>query len=322
MRSSLRSLLSLGFSRGTSPKYPRVYQVEVFAGCNLRCPLCHAGRKELVRTGTVLTLAQFQGIFDKIEEHVELLYLHIWGEPTLNKNLVDMIQYVAQRKPGCATNVSTHGNGLSREYARRLVQSGLTQLIVSIDGADQAAYERYRVGGRLDEALGFLRDCAEIKMETGSRIQIYAQCLETKDTEQQRARFDEMVGFPGVVPVHKPLYIGGYGTDYEDFVSSKADIQVPTLESCTALTDVLAIQADGTIIPCCLYPGPAKGYDLGNIFQHSLEELVSMKSRWEMHRRIKSGDAPTSVCEAACGNCSTASKVKSAGTDLVRLGRA
>jgi radical SAM protein with 4Fe4S-binding SPASM domain len=290
--------------------YPKTYQIEVFAGCDLRCPLCHAGRLELVREHKVLTLDQFKSIFDKIKPYAELLYLHIWGEPTLNKRLVEMIEYVYEQKPECVTNVSTHGNGLSRSYAERLVKSGLKQLIVSIDGVDQATYEKYRVGGRLDEALQFLRDCSDVKLTLGSDILITAQCLETKDTASQRGLFDQMVKFPGIVPVHKPLYIGGYGVDYKKYLASGASVQAPTLESCTALADVVAIQADGRLIPCCLYPEPAERYDLGNILEQSLEELFELPARWEMERRIRSGEAPTRVCENACGRCSEASLMK------------
>ncbi len=286
--------------------YPKTYQVEVFAGCNLRCPLCHAGRKEIEREGRVLSLAQFRHIFDKIGPYAELLYLHIWGEPTLNKDLIPMIEHVSRTRPGCTTNVSTHGNGLSREYARRLVRSGLRQLIVSIDGVDQQSYEKYRVGGDFADAVRFLKDCAEAKQELQAPILIFAQCLQTKHTEAERERYNRIVGFPGVIPVHKPLYIGGYGVDYKEFLSSQAEVQVPTLASCTAMTDVLAIQSDGTIIPCCLYPVPAPGYDLGNIFTSTVDELLARKERWEMHRRIRAGDAPTKYCEQACGTCSTA----------------
>jgi radical SAM protein with 4Fe4S-binding SPASM domain len=287
-------------------RYPKIFQVEVFAGCNLRCPLCHAGRKEIERTARVLSLEQFEHIWDKIEPFAELLYLHIWGEPTLNKHLVSMVAHVSKRKPACQTNVSTHGNGLSRDYAFRLVAAGLHQLIVSIDGFDQASYEKYRVGGNYEDALSFLRWAAEAKQELNSSILIVAQCLATRHTETERQRYHAQVGFPGVSVVHKPLYIGGYGIDYKEFLSSDIDVQVPTLASCSALSDVLAIQADGSIIPCCLYPVVAPGFDLGNILESTVQELFEKRDRWEMHRQIKSGQSPTKYCEQACGQRSTA----------------
>ncbi len=286
--------------------YATTYQVEVFAGCNLRCPLCHAGREEIERNARVLSPAQFEHIWDKIEPYADRLFLHIWGEPTLNKHLISMVELVTRRKPGCITNVSTHGNGLSREYAFKLVAAGLHELIVSIDGHDQESYVKYRVGGNFEEARSFLRWAAEAKQELGSPILISAQCLEMRHIEADRQRYAAAVGFPGVTVVHKPLWIGGYGADYKEFLSSEIDVQVPTLASCRALSDVLAIQADGTILPCCLYPEKAPGYELGNIFEATVPELFGNGDRREMDRQIKAGSSPTKYCDQACGNASTA----------------
>ncbi|MBR0843874.1 radical SAM protein [Bradyrhizobium liaoningense] len=282
--------------------YPKTYQVEVFAGCNLKCPLCHAGRREIGRDAKFLHLEDFKAIFDKIKPHVELLYLHIWGEPTLNKHLIDMVRYVHKQKPNCVTNVSTHGNGLSRQYAFDLIEAGLGQLIVSIDGSNQETYEKYRVGGRFDEALSFLRFAAEAKAELKSNVLLIAQCIQMKQTLPEFEEFRKLVAFEGVNPVFKPIYVGGYGVDYRDFVSDDVEVQKPTLSSCTALDDVVAIQADGTVIPCCLYPTPAAGIDLGNIFGLGLDDLLDLDSRKMMRDRIKAGDAPTRVCAQACGN--------------------
>lgn len=283
-------------------KMPKVFQVEVFAGCDLKCPLCHAGRKELDRDTKFLSLDNFKKIFDKIQPHAELLYLHIWGEPTLNKHLIGMIRYVSRNSPGCVTNVSTHGNGLSRDYIYELIESGLSQLIFSIDGISQETYEQYRIGGRFDEAYEALKSASEIKTQLGSSIAIFAQCIQMKQTIEDVEQYKLMMGLPGVLPLIKPLYIGGYGVDYEKFIADGCEIQSPTLSSCTALSDVLAIQADGQIIPCCLYPAPANGFDLGSIFDMSLEDLMLNRDRMRMRDSIESGIAPTEVCARSCGS--------------------
>ena len=297
-------MINFSFDRWKKPAraYPKTYQIEVFAGCNLKCPLCHAGRREIGRDTKFLHLDDFKAIFDKIKPHAEFVYLHIWGEPTLNKHLVDMVSYVKQQKPSCVTNVSTHGNGLSRQYAFDLIGAGLGQLIVSIDGSNQQTYEMYRVGGRFDEALSFLKFASEAKAELKSNVLLIAQCIQMKQTLPEYEQFKKLVGFEGVFPVFKPIYIGGYGIDYRDFVSEGVEVQKPTLSSCTALDDVVAIQADGTVIPCCLYPAPAAGIDLGSIFKQGLDEILDLDSRKMMRHRIKAGDAPTRVCEQSCGS--------------------
>ena len=114
---------SFNLFKRSSRAYPKIYQVEVFAGCNLKCPLCHAGRREIGRDTKFLHLNDFKAIFDKIKPHAELLYLHIWGEPTLNKHLVDMVTYVHQqnrvaslmfRRTAMVCPANTHSISLER----------------------------------------------------------------------------------------------------------------------------------------------------------------------------------------------------------------
>ena len=65
---------------------------------------------------------------------------------------------------GIATRVNTNLSvrSASRD-AERLVESGLTDLFVSIDGATQEVYERYRVGGDLGPVIANCRLLAEAK---------------------------------------------------------------------------------------------------------------------------------------------------------------
>jgi radical SAM protein with 4Fe4S-binding SPASM domain len=123
-----------------------------------------------------------------------------------------------------------------------------------------------------------------------------------KQTINDIEKYKSMMGLPGVITVIKPLYIGGYGIDYKKFVSEGCEIQSPTLSSCTALADVVAIQADGQIIPCCLYEKPAEAFNLGNIFDTSIEQLMLNKDRVLMRDAIRAGTAPTMVCDRSCGN--------------------
>ena len=76
-----------------------------------------------------------------------------WGEPFLNRHL----PYFASRcrEHGIMVHVDSHLNVKywTDEEARDIVASGLNSILGSIDGASQAAYEKYRVRGKLDMAL-------------------------------------------------------------------------------------------------------------------------------------------------------------------------
>ena len=51
------------------------------------------------------------------------------------------------------SNISTHALLLDDQKCGHLINSGVTDLIVSIDGVSQPVYEKYRVGGDVKIAL-------------------------------------------------------------------------------------------------------------------------------------------------------------------------
>ena len=110
---------------------PTTFAIETVLGCDLKCPECAAGGDFIRRKKGLLQFDQFKVIADKIRPFCKYLYLHIWGEPMLNKEIFKMIEYASAFTH---TNISTNGQSLSQEKARKLIRSGVTDIIVSIDG--------------------------------------------------------------------------------------------------------------------------------------------------------------------------------------------
>ena len=69
-----------------------------------------------------------------------------WGEPLIHRQTPEFIRYAKSKEimVSIHSSMSIH---LSDEYIRNLVTSGLDRLIVSVDGATQETYEKYRRGG-------------------------------------------------------------------------------------------------------------------------------------------------------------------------------
>ena len=58
-----------------------------------------------------------------------------------------MLAYAKKKRIYTAT--SSNGHFLDDENARKLIESGLDRMIISMDGTDQETYEKYRSGGDL-----------------------------------------------------------------------------------------------------------------------------------------------------------------------------
>jgi MoaA/NifB/PqqE/SkfB family radical SAM enzyme len=119
--------------------------------------------------------------------------LHNWGEPLLGRNVYKFIEIATSA--GVSTSISTNFSiPFDEERAERLVSSGLAVLGVSIDGATQEAYEKYRVRGDLSRILHNCRMVAEAKDRLGSRTpelfwsyHVFSHNVDEVESARQRA---------------------------------------------------------------------------------------------------------------------------------------
>ena len=91
---------------------PSVFYVETVLACNLACPECAIGVDVITRNKKILKLSEFEIISKKIEPYAQLVYLHKWGEPFMNKNIVPMIKEVSKY---AHPHISTNGHFLDEK---------------------------------------------------------------------------------------------------------------------------------------------------------------------------------------------------------------
>jgi len=149
-----RILIKLSYRFGLSKLFsmPKMLALDPTNLCDLKCPLCPTGlRDKTIERGSI-KLEQFKTIIDRLAKYLQSINLYSWGEPLLHKSLVDMIRHTAINHK-VRTITSVHLGNLSDEQVEGLATSGLDKLIVSVDGATQQVYEKYRVGGDIEKVF-------------------------------------------------------------------------------------------------------------------------------------------------------------------------
>src|SRR4030095_11772150 len=131
--------------------YPISISFEPTTSCNLRCPECPSGLRSFTRPTGMLTKTFFEQTIDEIHKDLFYLVFYFQGEPYLNPDFLNMVEYASSKRIYTAT--STNAHYLNTEKARQTVESGLDRLIISIDGTTQEVYQQYRVGGKLDKVI-------------------------------------------------------------------------------------------------------------------------------------------------------------------------
>ena len=138
--------------------------------CNNRCPFCAVG-----------TRTQVDGNFERQKEllikyrkqGVELLD-YDGGEPTLNPKLFELIGF-ARRAGYSKVHVTTNGRMAAYEdYARRLVNSGITTLLFSVHGPNRAIHAaNVGVPEAFDQTVDGIRNCVRLApagLELGANV--------------------------------------------------------------------------------------------------------------------------------------------------------
>lgn len=292
-------------------QYPSIFIVETVLGCNLSCPECAIGGKYINRKYGMLPFEQFVHIADKIRNHCKYLYLHSWGEPMLNPDILKMIGYA---KKFTRTNISTNANMLTEESAKILVDSGVTDIIVSIDGVSQECYSIYRRGGDVKRALDALRWLAKhagyspagsfrswlrtFRLMKSVKTNIIPQFIVFKHNEDEMQSFAEYCTGLGLVPSFKSPYLKAnstlsLGSDskyHRTIFSSDEKTRKHNMKKCMDMMDAFTILLDGSIVPCC-YDHNAKVV-FGNIFEQSVEATVASPVYTSFQKSLAMGNAP------------------------------
>jgi radical SAM protein with 4Fe4S-binding SPASM domain len=244
--------------------YPVIAQVEPANICNLRCPLCFTSSMTHARPAALLKFETFRALIDDLGDYLLLLVLWNWGEPFLNPELPQIIEYAAAR--GIIVHTSTNGNvEFDDSLAERIVQSGLSTLVFAIDGSTQETYERYRAGGDLERVRRNLRAVAEAKRRLGaSRPELILRFVAMRHNEAELPAVERMAAELGadyfaIKSVDLPPELGSeMDREYQpadnryrryEFVEGTLDRQAQPF-TCVRPWKRITMDASGEVIPC------------------------------------------------------------------------
>ena len=335
MAQTLRSVLSLrrlfnhlakrieSHSRADRLHYfPTKVSIETGNICNLRCPLCPTGTNETKVPKGFLTLEKFEHIIRQLGPTTETLDFFDWGEPFLNQDLLPMIRHAKTRYPHLRIIVSSNMNipRCTPEHAEQVVRSGLDHMILSLDGATQETYAKYRVGGSLPDALRNVRWIVEAKRRLRSRTPTMTWNFlvfrhNEHEVEQARAMASELgVDFTAglmrtdcgeeiFLPMGERLRRDGdWIPENPRYSQYTPDMLGRHVSDCKKPWTTVAINWDGYVVPCgSVYD--CRTYNYGNVFERSFREIWNGEPYRQARRAIMNRASGTgTVCETCKHN--------------------
>jgi radical SAM protein with 4Fe4S-binding SPASM domain len=177
---------------------PPIIHLETTNVCNLKCPLCPTGSNSLNRPKGFMSMETFKRVLDELEDVLISVYLFCFGEPFLNKELPQMIEACTARN--ILTLTSTNGNCLQTlDEALRVVDAGLSAMIIAIDGSTQEIYQSYRKGGDVEKVKRCTALIEEAKARRGSKFPYTAaRCVVTRENMDDLPNLERLASDLGV----------------------------------------------------------------------------------------------------------------------------
>jgi MoaA/NifB/PqqE/SkfB family radical SAM enzyme len=145
-----------------------VVRMDTINLCNLRCKMCYYS-SDWRRKKDEMDPPLFRKIADEIFGKTRFLYLSCATEPLMNKHFAEFIAMTSEYKVPF-TSFCTNGQLLTDEVVRACIESKISEIVFSIDGATAETYEHIRRGGKWDRLLRSLELLASTKRAMGSRL--------------------------------------------------------------------------------------------------------------------------------------------------------
>lgn len=147
--------------------FPVDIDVEASSYCNLLCDHCFRQYMDM-KEKAYMDFDLYKRMVDEGAQYeLYTIKFSMRGEPTLHKNIVDMVRY-AKEKGINEVWINTHGGQLTEELAEGLIDAGLDWLTVSFDGLGKI-YESIRIPLKYEESLERLRMVRRIRDRKGLR---------------------------------------------------------------------------------------------------------------------------------------------------------
>jgi radical SAM protein with 4Fe4S-binding SPASM domain len=309
----LRSSYLLSTAKGRPVHWgmPASISLEPTNRCNLRCPECPSGTRDLSRPRGNVSCSLFKHTVDQLSKHLMHVILYFQGEPYLHPDFFDLTSYACKR--GIYTSTSTNAHFLDDENARKTVASGLHRLIISLDGTDQKAYADYRRGGDLQKVLSGIRNVVKWKKKLrSSRPYLILQFLVMKNNEHQIATAKKLAVELGADRLDlKTMQLSDYKNGHHRIPANRKysryeqdergvwKLKGPMRNRCLRMWTAAVITWDGRVVPCCFDKDAS--HQLGSLTENRFVDIWKGETCKAFRRKVFTGRDKIDICRNCTG---------------------
>lgn len=262
--------------------FPLHLDIELTNACNLRCKMCF--RYVMNESEGFMSFDLFKKIINESEKYNLPAVNITWrGESLLHKDVIEMIKYAKEHRV-IDLRMNTNATLINESMAKRLIDSGVDRIIISLDGDKKETYEKIRVGANFEKVIENIERLIELRNKKGKKPFIEIQAINIKQT------YDEFEGLlkrwgSKANKITKITYRNPVGKEKDEFRTEK---KPQKLIPCERLWQRLTITWSGKVHACC---GDNQGkLIIGDVIKDNLYGLWhsnNMNSLRKLHSELK-----------------------------------
>ena len=164
---------------------PPVVDIGTTNMCNANCIMCpHSKLKDI---GT-MEIGQYKKIIDDCAKFkVKIITLSFFGEPLLDKTLIEKIEYAKSKNIFVA--FYTNASLLNKGMANSILKSGLDSITISFDSNNKETYEKIRRGLKFDIVKKNILNLIKLRKEKDSKLKINLVVVELEENKDEIKSF-------------------------------------------------------------------------------------------------------------------------------------
>ncbi len=140
-------------------------EMDISNKCNLQCIMCYNSmKKNKIIKLRIITPDEFLMIASDVFKHTGNITLGLGNEPLLSSYFTDHLGVISEyRIPRVI--VQTSGDLLNDKIIESIFKYGVSEIYISIDGAQKETYEKIRKGARFDRLIKHIQKINQYKQK-------------------------------------------------------------------------------------------------------------------------------------------------------------
>lgn len=284
---------------------PMCLFIDVSSLCNFQCEFCaaHFSKEGKAQKYELMSYDLFVKIIDDLKDFpdkIKIIRLAHLGEPLLNPQLPDMIRYAKSAGVAEKIEIITNGSLLSKELNRKIIESGIDMIRISIEALDSEGYKKI-ANANIDYGA-FVNNIQDLYLNK-KQAQVYIKIADVSvpSSELQNRFFEMFEKYCDVINIEHicPSWVGFESKHFEQAKLTMYGEAIRRTEVCSQPFYYMLVSSNGIVTPCCADWKKQLAY--GDVKRKSLKEIwdgKELRNFWEqMLEKRKKGIPVCRECQ-------------------------